>query len=96
MKGIKMPKYLTKRDVIRLNNKAIRKDKNRSVKTSFYKRLEEGLKYPISFSFYNDKDVRTQIIYGEDPASNNTGDVFTFWLDMDLRDYNELPTVRLG
>jgi len=92
-----MPKYLTKRDVIRLNNKAIRKDKNRSVKTSFYKRLEEGFKYPISFSLlHNDKEIRTQIIYGADPASNDTGDVFTFWLDMDLRDYNELPTVRLG
>ena len=92
-----MVKYLTKRDVIRLNNKAIRKDKNRSVKTSFYKRLEEGFKYPISFSLlHNDKEIRTQIIYGEDPASNNTGDVFTFWLDMDFKDYDKLPTAEVG
>ena len=49
-----MVKYLTKKDIIRLNNKAIRTKKNRSIRPDNYK------------------------------------------VDMDLKDYNKLPTVEVG
>ena len=44
-----MVKYLTKRDIIRLNNKAIRTKKNRSIRPDNYKVLRDTFKYPIIF-----------------------------------------------
>ena len=80
--------YMTKKDIVRINNKAIRLKKNRSIYTRAYKEvLEHGVKYPIGFNFvHNDHEIRAEVHYG-------TG---SFWLDMDIEDFNKLPTEELG
>ena len=60
-----MTKYLTKRDIIRLNNKAIRTKKNRSIRPDNYKVLRDTFKYPIIFSLvHNDIEMRVNILFG--------------------------------
>tara|TARA_R100001510_G_scaffold51856_1_gene52056 strand:+ start:256 stop:501 length:246 start_codon:yes stop_codon:yes gene_type:complete len=78
---------MTKDDIVRLNNKAIRLKKNRSIYTRAYKEvLEDGVKYPIGMHFpHNDTEVRAEVSYGKG----------TFWLDMDVKDFNKLPTEKL-
>jgi len=78
---------MTKDDIVRLNNKAIRLKKNRSIYTRAYKEvLEDGVKYPIGMHFiHNDVEIRAQVSYGD----------ASFWLDMDVEDFNKLPTAEL-
>lgn len=80
--------YMTKKDIVRINNKAIRLKKNRSIYTRAYKEVfEHGVKYPIAFSFpHNDYEIRAEVYY----------DTGSFWLDMDIEDFNNLPTEELG
>ena len=86
-----MVKYLTKKDIIRLNNKAIRTKKNRSIRPDNYKVLRDTFKYPVVFSLlHNDFEMRVNILFGE-----VFGKLDYFWLDMDLKDYNKLPTVEV-
>ena len=78
--------YMTKDDIVRLNNKAIRLKKNRSIYTRAYKNLKDGVKYPIGMHFiHNDTEIRAQVSYGD----------ASFWLDMDVEDFNKLPTAEL-
>tara|TARA_A100001391_G_scaffold156163_1_gene114038 strand:- start:167 stop:433 length:267 start_codon:yes stop_codon:yes gene_type:complete len=78
--------YMTKDDIVRLNNKAIRLKKNRSIYTRAYKNLKDGVKYPIGMHFpHNDIEVRAEVGYENG----------TFWLDMDVKDFNKLPTTEL-
>ena len=87
-----MTKYLTKRDIIRLNNKAIRTNKNRSIRPDNYKVLRDTFKYPIIFSLvHNDIEMRVNILFG-----GVVGKLETFWLDMDFKDYDKLPTAEVG
>ena len=87
-----MVKYLTKRDIIRLNNKAIRTKKNRSIRPDNYKVLRDTFKSPVVFSLlHNDFEMRVNILFGE-----VFGKLDYFWLDMDLKDYNKLPTAEIG
>jgi|TARA_R100001198_G_scaffold86282_1_gene60908 hypothetical protein len=87
-----MTKYLTKRDIIRLNNKAIRTKKNRSIRPDNYKVLRDTFKYPIIFSLvHNDIEMRVNILFG-----GAVGKLETFWLDMDFKDYDKLPTAEVG
>jgi hypothetical protein len=79
--------YMTKKDIVRINNKAIKLNKNRSIYPRAYKEiLFDGVKYPIKMHFiHNDHEIRAEIDYG-------TG---RFWLDMDIEDFNRLPTTEL-
>ncbi len=79
--------YMTKDDIVRLNNKAIRLKKNRSIYRKAYKEvLKDGVKYPIGMHFiHNDTEIRAQVSYGD----------ASFWLDMDVEDFNKLPTAEL-
>ena len=79
--------YMTKDDIVRLNNKAIRLKKNRSIyKRAYEEVLKDGVKYPIGMNFiHNDTEVRALVSYGKG----------TFWLDMDVEDFNKLPTEKL-
>ena len=94
-----MVKYLTKRDIIRLNDKAIRTKKNRSIRPDNYKVLRDTFKYPVVFSLlHNDIEMRVNILFGEVFGKSKIDIDFLdcFWLDMDLKDYNKLPTAEVG
>lgn len=78
--------YMTKDDIVRLNNKAVRLKKNRSIYEKGYKMLKDGVKYPIGMHFvHNDTEIRAQVSYGD----------ASFWLDMDVEDFNKLPTTEV-
>jgi hypothetical protein len=48
--------------------------------------LKDGVKYPIGMHFpHNDIEVRAEVGYENG----------TFWLDMDVKDFNKLPTTEL-
>ena len=77
-----MISYLTKEQFILLNEKAIKLKKNRSVERHAYENIEEGKKLPVMFHMlHNDIEIRTQIATSENSVA---------WLDMDIKDYNNL------
>ena len=83
-----MIKYFTKQDLIRLNNKSIKNNKNRTLKSVFINKLPDNKVFPIIFDIvHNDHELRTQILFSENP--NNTA-----FLDIDFKDYEKLPEVK--
>ena len=79
-------KYLTKEQFQRLNNRAIKRSANRTVKPKFIDHLSEGLKFPIIETLlHNDVEMRCHI------ATSSEGS--TCWLDITLSDFDVLPTV---
>ena len=53
--------YMTKEDIVRINNKAMRLKKNRSIYRKAYKVREDGGKYPIGRHFtHNDGEIRAE------------------------------------
>lgn len=79
-------KYLTKEQFQRLNNRAIKRNANRTVKRKFIELLTDGLKFPIIETFlHNDVEMRCRI------ALNSEGN--TCWLDISLSDFDVLPTI---
>ena len=82
-------KYLTKEQFQRLNDRAIRRKANRTIKPKFIERLSEGLKFPIIETLlHNDVEMRCHI------ATSSEGD--TVWLDITLPDFDVLPTIDTG
>ena len=79
--------YMTKKDIVRINNKAIRLKKNRSIYTRAYKEvLEHGVKYPIGLHFiHNDHEIRAEVNYGKG----------RFWLDIQIND-DTWPAHKIG
>ena len=77
-----MISYLTKEQFIKLNEKAIKLKKNRSVERNAYEKIEDGKKLPVMcHMLHNDIEIRTQIATSENSVA---------WLDMDIKDYNNL------
>ena len=77
-----MISYLTKEQFIKLNEKAIKLKKNRSVERNAYEKIKDGKKLPVMFHMlHNDIEIRTQIATSENSVA---------WLDMDIKDYNNL------
>ena len=80
-------KYYTKSELIRLNNKSIRENKNQCLNTEKIKNLSPKYIYPVVQTlFHNDKEMRTIILLD---ADNTKG-----MLDISLKDYNSLNTVE--
>ena len=81
--------YLTKEHFIQLNDRAVRRKANRTLKRKFLDALDDSFKYPIiDTMLHNDVEMRCQIAYsvmGE-----------TCWLDISLADFDVLPTVEAG
>lgn len=81
--------YLTKEHFVTLNDRAIRRKANRTLKHKFLDALDDTFKYPIIHTMlHNDTEMRCQI------AFNAMGE--TCWLDIALADFNVLPTVEAG
>jgi len=73
--------YMTKEQFIELNEKAIKLKKNRSVERSEYDHIADA-KLPVLFNMlHNDVEIRTQVATSENSVA---------WLDMDIKDYNNL------
>ncbi len=80
-------KYYTKSELVRLNNKSIRENRNQCLNTEKLKNLNPKYVYPVVQTlFHNDKEMRTIILLDE----NNTRGM----LDISLNDYNKLNTVE--
>jgi hypothetical protein len=81
--------YLTKEHFIQLNDRAIRRKANRTLKRKFLDALDDSFKYPIIHTMlHNDVEMRCQIAYSA------MGE--TCWLDISLADFDVLPTVEAG
>ena len=79
-------KYLTKEQFQRLNDRAIRRKANRTVKPEFIQRLSEGYKFPIIETLlHNDVEMRCNIALSSEGKA--------CWLDISLSDFDVLPTV---
>jgi len=84
----KMTKYFTKKELMRVNNRSIKANRNRTLEPSYLKKLDEKLLFPIVFEFpHNDVEMRTRI---------QLSDKDNGFLDMDFKDYDKLPTWKGG
>ena len=71
--------YLTKEQLIELNEKAIKLKKNRSIERCEYDSISDA-KLPVLFHMlHNDVEIRTQIATSENTVA---------WLDMDIYNIN--------
>jgi len=94
-------KYMTKADIIRLNDKAIERDFNRSIEPVFYDEvLTENCNYPITMVMPHNQDapdggeMRVQISYAVNSTSSLYKDMKAVMLDMTPEDYESLPSVE--
>ena len=84
----KMTKYFTKKELMRVNNRSIKANRNRTLEPSYLKKLDEKLLFPIVFEFpHNDVEMRTRI---------QLSDKDNGFLDMDFKDYDKLPIWKGG
>ena len=82
-----MIRYLTKKNLIELNDKAIKNNKNRTLEPSLLNKLSDTLAFPIVFSMvHNDCEIRAVIQLSSDAGS-------TICLDVDFNDYDKIPNV---
>jgi hypothetical protein len=83
-----MIRYLTKKTLIELNNKAIKNKKNRTLEPYLLNKLSDTLKFPIVFSMvHNDCEIRAVIRI----SSNSYSSVC---LDLDFKDYNKIHKIE--
>ena len=83
-----MTKYFTKKELMRVNNKSIEANRNRTLEPSYLKKLDDKLLFPIVFEFpHNDVEMRARI---------QLSDKDNGFLDMDFKDYDKLPIWKGG
>ena len=83
-----MTKYFTKKELMRVNNKSIEANRNRTLEPSYLNKLDDKLLFPIVFNMiHNDIEMRTSI---------QLSDKDNGFLDMDFKDYDKLPTWKGG
>ena len=83
-----MTKYFTKKELMRVNNKSIEANRNRTLEPSYLKKLDDKLLFPIVFNMiHNDIEMRTRI---------QLSDKDNGFLDMDWKDYDKLPIWKGG
>ena len=94
-------KYMTKADIIRLNDKAIERDYNRSIEPVFYDEvLDDNLNYPVTMAMPHNPDapdggeMRVQISYAVNSTSSLYKDMKAVMLDMTPEDYESLPVYK--
>ena len=85
-----MIRYLTKKNLIDLNNKAIKNKKNRTLEPSILDKLSDTLKFPIVFSMvHNDCEIRAVVQI----SSNSCNHVC---MDLDFKDYNKINKIGVN
>ena len=95
-------KYINPVQMTLLNNKAIRKNFNRSLNKSFVKAISKEILIPIVFHIpHNDVEVRCKLIVPSEYIEGNWStkvkgkDVVVMWLDMSLEDFNGLESHKV-
>jgi len=84
----KMTKYFTKKELMRVNKRSIKANRNRTLEPSYLEKLDEKLLFPIVFEFpHNDVEMRARI---------QLSDTANAFLDMDWKDYDKLPIMKGG
>ena len=87
---LKMPKYFTKEELIKINNKSIKANRNRTFEPDSLDKLNASFFYPITFVLpHNDTEIRARV-----QLSDNEGD--NGYLDMDMKEYMNLPNWKGG
>jgi len=85
---MKMSKYFTKKELIRVNKRSIKANRNRTLEPSYLKKLDEKLLFPIVFELpHNDIEMRARI---------QLSDKDNAFLDMDMKEYMDLPNWKGG
>jgi hypothetical protein len=81
-------KYYTKSELIRLNNKSIKENRNQCLNTQTLKNLNPKFIYPVSMTLNHGKGniIRTIIILDE---KGNRG-----MLDINAKDFNKLKSIE--
>jgi hypothetical protein len=83
-----MIRYLTKKTLIELNNKAIKNKKNRTLEPTLLDKLSDTLKFPIVFSMvHNDCEIRA-VVQISGKSGNN------ICLDLDFKDYKKIHKIK--
>ena len=83
-----MIRYLTKKTLIELNNKAIKNRKNRTLEPTLLSKLSDTLKFPIVFSMvHNFEEIRAVI-----QISGKSGN--SICLDLDFKDYKKIHKIK--
>ena len=83
-----MIRYLTKKTLIELNNKAIKNNKNRTLEPTLLDKLSDTLKFPIVFSMvHNFEEIRAVI-----QISGKSGN--SICLDLDFKDYKKIHKIK--
>lgn len=78
-----MTKYLTKKELVRINQKSIEENRNRTLEPSKISELDDKLLFPVIFGFvHNDVEMRASIGLAEN---------ISVFLDMSFDDFNKLP-----
>ena len=79
--------YFDKKSLIKANNEAIRKKRNRAIKPSVLKKLDDETKFPVVFSMtHNDREVRVKLLLNPQTEA---------WLDVSFKTFCSLPTVTM-
>ena len=83
-----MIRYLTKKTLIELNNKAIENKKNRTLEPNLLNKLSDTLKFPIVFSMvHNFEEIRAVV-----QISGKSGN--SICLDLDFKDYKKIHKIK--
>ena len=83
-----MTKYFTKKELMRVNKRSIKANRNRTLEPSYLEKLDEKLLFPIVFELpHNDIEMRVSI---------QLSDTANAFLDVDWKDYDKLPTWKGG
>ena len=80
----KLYRYISFDLLNKLNKKAVKNKKNRSLTDELIKSLDKTKVFPITMSLlHNDVEMRCEILFNQ---NGKTG-----FLDLDLKDYQSLP-----
>ena len=83
-----MIRYLTKKNLIELNDKAIKNKKNRTLEPTLLDKLSDTLKFPIVFSMvHNDCEIRAVVQIFRNSSS-------VVCLDLDFKDYKKIHKIE--
>ena len=81
-------KYFTKEELIKLNKKSIKENRNRNLVESFVEKLPKNTMYPIAIAFvHNNREMRTVVILDD---KGNQGQ-----LDISFKDYKSLNSMEV-
>ena len=81
-------KYFTKKELVRVNDKSIKENRNRTLVPSYLNKLDDNIKLPIAFSMlHNEEEIRATFYLAEGKYA---------FLDMSVESFSKLPLWKGG